>query len=110
MAGVSLVSPEYVHSRMYGHPELLLTPKAMQELNDKLLLPSGKYCGFTVFQAIITDWNIEKFGVFPEETKSLRIYEAGKPLPLTPEQPDYRLLPSIPEASKQIVGKKIEII
>ena len=110
VAGISLVSPEYIHSCMYGHPELLLTPKAMQELNDRLLLPSLKYSGVTVFQAIIIDWNIENYGVFPEETKSIQLYESGKPLPLTLEQPDYRLLPAISEASKQIVGKKIAII
>lgn len=102
IARISLLEPEYIYNHNDGHPSLVLSSKAKKQLNDKLQSPSKKYLGYTVFQAIIIDYNIEKFGVYLEETKAIKEYSFGNPLPLSLEQPDYRNLPSEEEARKKI--------
>lgn len=110
VARISLIRPEYFYNLDDGHPVLLLSSNGKNELNAKLSEQSRKYAGLTVFQAVIADYNIEKFGTYIEESKEIKDYELGKSLPLNLKQPDYRELPSIAEAERIIKNRKIETL
>lgn len=110
IARISLLKPEYYHNHKDNHPELLLTSKAKRELIEKLKMPSKKYKGLTVFQSVIVDFNIEKYNVYFDETKEIKDYVFGNPLPLDLEIPDYTLLPSVSDAAKLIKNKRVETI
>ena len=110
VARISLIRPEYFYNYDDGHPVLLLTSNGKKELNAKLSEQSRKYIGLTVFQAVIADYNIEKFGIYIEESKEIKELEFGKPLPLNLKQPDYSALSSIEEAARIIKNRKIAIL
>lgn len=105
VARISLLEPDYIYNHNDGHSSLILSSKAKKSLNEKLQSKSKKYPGYTVFQAVIFDLNMEKFDVYPEETKEITEFKSGSPLPLTLEQPDYRNLPSEEDARKRITGR-----
>lgn len=107
VARISLLEPEYIFNHKDNHPVLLLTTKGKKNLNKKLDLPSGNYLGYTVFQAILIDFNREKYGVDLLTSKKVKTYSHGNPLPLNLPKPDYTLLPSIDDAEKQINGFRI---
>lgn len=73
-ARISLIKPEYFYHYDDGHPVLLLTSNGKKELNAKLSEMSRKYIGLTVFQAVIADYNIEKFWIYIEESKEIKDY------------------------------------
>ena len=110
VARISLIKPEYFYHYDDGHPVLLLTSNGKKELNAKLSEMSRKYIGLTVLQAVIADYNIEKFGIYIDESNEINEYEFGKPLPLNLKQPDYSALPSIAEAAMIIQKSKIETL
>lgn len=105
VAGISLLSAGYIYNINDEHPVLLLTADAKNSLNKRLRMQSGKYLEYTVFQTVIIDYNIEKFGIYVEDTEKITEYNCGKPLPLNLIQPDYRRLPSEEEAKQKIKGK-----
>lgn len=104
VARISLIKPEYIYNHRDHHPVLLLNSKDKKNLNEKLDLLSRNYLGYTVFQAIIIDFNREKYGVDLLTTKTIKTYKQGKPLPLDLPRPDYTQLPSITDAKKEING------
>ena len=99
------MSAGYIYNINDEHPVLLLTADAKNSLNKRLRMQSGKYLEYTVFQAVIIDYNIEKFGIYVDDTEKITEYNCGKPLPLNLIQPDYRRLPSEEEAKQKIKGK-----
>ena len=99
------MSAGYIYNINDEHPFLLLTADAKNSLNKRLRMQSGKYLEYTVFQAVIIDYNIEKFGIYVDDTEKITEYNCGKPLPLNLIQPDYRRLPSEEEAEQKIKGK-----
>ena len=110
IARISLLEPEYIYNHNDGHAVLLLSSKAKKNLNNKLMQPSKKYKGYSVFQAVLIDFNIEKFGIYPDEQIQITDYVFGKPLPLNLKQPDYTKLPSEEVAKKKINRKRITFI
>lgn len=110
VARISLLSAEYINNHNDGHPVLVLSNKAKKKLNSRLSEQSKKYTGYTVFQAIIIDYNIEKYGVYLEDTKKIVRYEHNKPLPLSLSQPDYNNLPSEEAAIKKLKNKRVVTI
>lgn len=107
IARISLLNAEYINNHNDGHTVLVLSNKAKKKLNDKLSEQSKKYVGYTVFQAIIIDYNIEKFGIYLDDTKKIMKYEHNKPLPLNLTQPDYRNLPSEDTVIKKLKSKRV---
>ncbi len=106
VARISLLEAEYINNHNDDHAVLILGSEAKKKLNEKLKLPSKKYIGYTVFQTVIIDYNIEKFGIYLEDTKKITTYQFDEPLPLNLPQPDYTNLPSENEVKKKIKGKQ----
>lgn len=69
-----------------------------------------KYRGFTVFQAVIIDYNLERFSLYPKDTEKITEYKSGEPLPLNLARPDYSNLPSEDEVRRIIKDKRMVII
>lgn len=105
VARISLLEPEYIYNHNDGHTSLILSSKTKKILDNILRSESEKYPGYTVFQSIIFDLNLEKYDVYPEKTKAITEFKFGYPVPLSLEQPDYKNLPSEEDAKKKIKGR-----
>ena len=110
VAGISMMNAAYTCTHNNGHPFLVLSYEAKIKLNKKLMLPSMKYRGFTVFQAVIIDYNLERFSLYPKDTEKITEYKSGEPLPLNLARPDYSNLPSEDEVRRIIKDKRMVII
>lgn len=79
MARISMDTPAYVyHTNSGGLQDWRLNSRERKELDSILSSCSNKYRGYTVWQAIIIDYNLEKFGIDFDTVKECTIKNQSK--------------------------------
>ena len=74
IARISMDIPAYIyHTNSVGLKDWRLNSKERKELDSILSSRSTKYLGYTVWQAIIIDYNLEKFGIDFDTVKECTI-------------------------------------